>query len=576
MKKIITLVACILIVSFLFAQATEVHVRDFGGIPGDEKDDAPAIISAIKACRGKAHPKLIFEAGVYNIYGNRKNIRGNFYPSVAINNVENLIIEGNGAELKGHDYATMFHFVRCRNSMVRNLAVDWDPLPYTQGKVIQADTNFIDMEVMPPFVAKAGLHTEAILGYDREKHRMARRFTDHYQLGYEKTTEVVRPGVMRVFIGRQDRFAGKMPATGDYIIARHHVYGYQSFEFIQCVNVQLENITVYSNPGMGVTGEECRNMSIRHLKIMIRPGSGRWMSSTADATHFRACRGTIVMENCLFEGMGDDATNVRSSEYLLISETVSNNKLSLKTGNRYGQDPLPPRVGDKLEISSSSRPLLAYATLTVRSVEVAQGGKALVIGFSEKLPAKVRAGDIVGDASSCPVLRIRNCTVIRNRARGFIIKTRNALIEDCTFQDICASAVALETDVVAWWEAIGSRDVTIRNNRFIDCRFEPEYLQGVIESHTMSQTIPAGIYQRITIENNIFLGSDANLLKIGSADGVSIINNILDNSKDEAIVLYNSRNVYISGNKFSNCKTELMIGHGCDTATIRYQKNTEL
>ncbi|MEO8766187.1 MAG: right-handed parallel beta-helix repeat-containing protein [Ginsengibacter sp.] len=576
MKYILTFIAGVLLSLFLFAQTKEVKLKDFGAVPNDAKDDAPAILSAIKSCKGKIPVTLIFEPGVYDIFGSRKDIHGNFYPSLAIDNINNLTIEGNGAEVKGHDYATLFHFTGCKNITVRNITVDWDPLPYTQGKVVQVDADYVDVEVAAPFVAKAGLHTEAILGYDPEKNRMARRFTDHYQLGFEKTTEVAAPGIMRLFTGHQDRFAGKMPSIGNYVIARHHVYGYQSFEFNQCTGVKIENITIYSNPGMGVTGEECRNINISHLRIMIRPGSGRWMSSTADATHFRACRGTITMENCLFEGMGDDATNVRSSEYLLISELLPGNKLTLKTGNKYGENPLPPRIGDKLEISSGKVPLLAYTILTVSSVAIKDSGKTLVIGFSEKIPGKVRVNDLAGDATSCPVLRIRNCTVIRNRARGFIIKTRNAIIEDCTFQDVCASGIALETDVVAWWEAIGSRDVTIRNNRFIDCRFEPEYLQGVIESHTMSQTAPAGIYQRITIASNIFLGSSANLLKLGSADGVSIINNIMDNSKEEAILLYNSRNVFISGNKFSNCKKGLTIGPGCEVATIRCEKNTGL
>ena len=208
MKKTFTLIAGILITSFLFAQPVEIKLKDFGAIPNDEKDDAPAILSAIKACKGKMHPKLIFEAGIYDIHGSRKDSHGNFDPSVSINDINNFVIEGNGAELRGHEYATMFHFVNCKNITVNNLTVDWDPLPYTQGKVVQVDTNYIDIEVVAPFVAKSGLHTEAILGYDPQKNRMARRFTDHYQLGFEKTTEVVSPGIMRLFIGRKDRFAG--------------------------------------------------------------------------------------------------------------------------------------------------------------------------------------------------------------------------------------------------------------------------------------------------------------------------------------------------------------------------------
>ena len=197
----------------------------------------------------------------------------------------------------------------------------------------------------------------------------------------------------------------------------------------------------------------------------------------------------------------------------------------------------------------------------------------MVVGFSEKLPGRTRKGDIVGNASSIPILRIRNCTVIRNRSRGFVIKTRDVIIEDCTFQDITELLVALETDINAWWEAIGSKDVIIRNNRFIDGKFEPEYLHGVIECHTMSQTAPAGVHQRITIENNIFLGSAGNIFKIGSANGVEIIKNIIDQPKEEAILLYNSRNIRIRGNKLTNCKVGLKIGDGCDKATIRVENN---
>jgi len=305
---------------------------------------------------------------------------------------------------------------------------------------------------------------------------------------------------------------------------------------------------------------------------MLRPGTGRWMSCTADATHFAGCRGTITMENCLFEGMGDDATNVRSGHYLLVSERLGN-KLRIKTGYRYGNDLTPPEIGDKLELSSEDKPLLPYATLTVRSVERDTLNKSLIIGFSEKMPEKTGKGDAVGNASSIPILRIRNCTTIRNRSRGFIVKTRDVIIEDCTFQDITECAIALESDINGWWESISSRDVIIRNNRFIDSKFEPGYLHGIIEFHTMSQTAPAGVYRRITIANNVFLGSTGNIIKIGSADDVAIINNIMDHPEEEAIFLYNSENIRITGNKLTNSRIGLKTGAGCDPVTIKLSNN---
>ncbi len=574
MRKITSIILSNFIAITLCAQTVEVKVSDFGAVPNDGKDDTPAILAALSNCKGKKNVTLTFEIGSYDIFGSHKNERGNFKPSIDVKDLNDFTIDGRGAELTGHDLSTMFNFSNCNNITITNLTTDWNPLPYTQGRVVKVDTAFVDIEVVAPFVAQAGRPTEAILGYDMENHRMARRFTDHYQKGYDKRSEVIRPGAMRIFIGRHDRFAGKLPSVGDYLIARHQVYNYQSFQFSECSDVHVENVYIYCNPGMGLVAEDCRDIIINHLKVMIRPGSGRWMSCTADATNFEGCRGTITMENCLFEGQGDDATNVRSGEYLLVDERLNDSKLKIKHGYRYTSGiPKLPRTGDILELSSGSNPLIPYATSMVRSVEVDEKENALIVEFSNKLPENTGRGDIVGNSSSCPVLRIRNCTAVRNRARGFIVKTRDVIIEDCTMQDICASAVGLEADVNAWWEAIGSRNVIIRNNRFIRCKFEPEYLNGVIESHTMSQTAPPGVHMNITIENNIFLGSDGNIIKLGSADGVKILNNIMDGSKDVAIFLYNTNNVIITGNKLTNSPSGLKIGNGCEPSTIRAENN---
>ncbi len=569
--------------------ALEVKVSDFGAIPNDGMDDTPAILAAVENCKGRKNVTLTFEVGQYDIYASQRNESGGSKSSIQVRDLNDFTIDGRGAELIGHDLSTMFQVENCSNLTITNLITDWDPLPYTQGKVIRVDTAFVDIEVVAPFTAQAGRRTEAILGYDMENHRMARRFTDHYQKGFEKTSEVIEPGVMRLFIGRQDRFAGKLPSVGDYLIARHQVYGYQSFQFSDCSELHIENVNIYCNPGMGIIGKNCHNIFIRHLNVMIRPGSGRWMSCTADATNFSGCRGNLVMENCLFEGQGDDATNVRSGEYLIVDEKLDDKRLKIKHGYRYNSGFLElPRMGDIMELSSGDAPLLPYATATVRLVQAIRNEKAsileftdqvienenaLIVEFTEKLPENTRAGDIIGNASSCPVLRIRNCTAIRNRARGFIVKTRDVIIEDCIMQDICASAVGLEADVNAWWEAIGSRNVIIRNNRFIRCKFEPEYLNGVIESHTMSQDIPAGVHRDITIENNIFLGSDGNMIKLGSADSVNIFGNIMDGPREEAIYLYNTNNVTIASNKLTNSAAGLKIGNGCNSATIRMKSN---
>ena len=132
----------------------EIKVADFGAKPNDNIDDTPSIISAIESCRNKKNSKLVFEPGIYDVFGSKKDKQGNWDPSIAISGINNMTIEGNGSEFVGHNYSSMFHFVNCNNIKILDLSVDWDPLPYTQGKVIRADTNYIDIEVIAPFIEK--------------------------------------------------------------------------------------------------------------------------------------------------------------------------------------------------------------------------------------------------------------------------------------------------------------------------------------------------------------------------------------------------------------------------------------
>jgi len=488
----------------------------------------------------------------------------------------NLTIEGNDAEIVGHDLANLFVFNNCTNITIRNLTIDWNPLPFTEGRIVAVEDDHFDMEVTGPHTARVGLGVDAILGYDPKARRLSRRYIDHYQKGFKKGTELVSPEVMRVFLGFHDRFrdgddaAGILPPVGTWVNIRHPAYGPGAFSFSQCTKVQVENITIYCSPGFGLHGYGSEDIVLKKLKVMPKPGSGRWMSTTVDATHFSGCRGTLIMEDCIFEGMGDDATNIHGG-YGVVAEQLDEKTLSLR---RIGT---MPQIGDRLELGSGDNPLVPYTTATVSSVKADKNTRGAVVQFSEALPEQTGEGDIVGNASTCPVVRIRRCTVYRNRARGFLIKTRDVIIENCTFQSTSSAALNINSDINVWWESIGTRDVVVRNNQFIDCKFESSYHDALIDIFAElpgGQQASAGVHRRITIENNIIRNTGGTAIKVGSADGVVIHNNIFDNPGDEAVFVHNSRNIQITGNKLTNSKLGLKIGDGCEPATIKVENNT--
>ncbi len=175
----------------------------------------------------------------------------------------------------------------------------------------------------------------------------------------------------------------------------------------------------------------------------------------------------------------------------------------------------------------------------------------------------------------CVVIFFFNCSNLQSDAIEIKVTDFGAIPDDGKNDSPAIfSAIKMKVDLTTWWESTGSRDVIIRNNRFVNCRFEPSVVNGVIESLTNpgNQPAPAGVHQNITIENNIIQGTDGNALEICSANGVVIASNIIDRPESEAILLTKSRNIRITGNNLTN-KLGLNIGEGYDPSTIKAENN---
>ncbi len=541
-----------------------IMVADFGAVPDDNKSDTAAIRKAIDALAGKADVRLVFAKGRYDLHGKRG-------PYLRLKGVRGLTIEGGGAELVGHEIAGFFSFDNCREVTIRNLTIDMDPLPFSTGEVVEAGKGYFDLAVSAPHRARAGLRVEGVLGYDPKARRLARRGIDLYQMGFAKTTQLLRPGVMRVFV------QGTPPVKGRTVIVRHQIYGYNAFTFSTCDGIKLENVTVHAAAGMGLYARDSRNLTLKGFNVMIRPKSGRWMSTTADATHFNTCRGTIILEDCLFEGMGDDATNLHSM-YMSVARRVDDRRLGLSTRSRRRKQ-MPrnrPRPGDLLEIAAGATPFTPYATLTVEVVEMLdQPLKDIVVKFAGALPEKAAKGHVVANVTACPKVRIRRCTVRNNRARGMLIQTRDVVVEDCKFEYCSGAALHITCDTNYWWEAIAARKVQIRNNSFLGCGFGTARRGATIDvfAEVGSKAGPPGVHRNITIEGNTITGADGSAVHIGSADGVMLRNNTIVRPTGVAVTVDHSRNVTVTGNKLTGGAGGLKVGSGCDAATIKSSNN---
>jgi hypothetical protein len=322
--------------------------------------------------------------------------------------------------------------------------------------------------------------------------------------------------------------------------------------------VRVSDVNVYTVPGMGLVAVNSTDVSLHRFNVRIRPGSARLMSATADATHFGGCKGTVSLEDCLFEGMGDDGANIKSGLYLIVRKRLDDHTVLGQHNLKMTDLPDP---GDAMEMSHTDT-LLPFAIGTVRAAKLGSGeGNMHRITFEKPLPAEVLEGDVLGNATRAPKLRMRRCTVQANRARGVLCQTRDALIERCTFRNCTSAGVLVLTEVVYFYESIGTRNVTVRNNRFENCNLGAASAEAQLAALAWLKDFAyppkPGVHRDITFDGNRFIGPDPRAIFAVGVDGLTIRGNHVKQTghqssrEDEgnAIRVTNCARVTIEGNR---------------------------
>jgi len=543
-------------------------VGDYGARPDDGANDLSGISKALTACAKQGGSVLVFSKGRYDLTRGPRG-RGAYFP---LRDVKGMTIEGNGAVLVAHDAATIFHVVDCSGLTVCKLTLDSDPLPFTCGKVVAAGRGSVDIKPAKGYRAVAGRSVKGVFGYDPAKGRPARRGHDCYMLDNTTPSSVTDGALMRVPCrGRID--------VGAHVIVRHQIYGHNGFTMRGCSGVVFEDLTIYSLGGMGIYAAASTDITVRRMTVAKGPGGKRWMSTTADATHFNTCRGTITLEDCRFEGMGDDATNIHNHFWTVSGRRGDDTlRVTLKRVRRHVMPGNPPRAGDTIEIGGPDNPLAPRLTRTVKSVQSDPKNKDLIITLAKARDTKVRAGDIVWNASAAPKARIRRCVVRNNRARGMLIQTRDVILDACVFENCSGSAIHVASDINYWHEGIGVADLVIRDNKFVGCNYGAARRAAVLDIFAElpgGKIAPPGVHRGIEVVGNTFVKPEGSAMYIHSSDGVIIRDNKFIAPSAAAVFVNHSRNVRITGNVLTGgAGGGLKIGDKCNPNTIRAHKNS--
>ncbi|HHN46492.1 MAG TPA: hypothetical protein ENN09_03525, partial [Planctomycetes bacterium] len=353
------------------------------GVKADDgMDDTKAMQAAIDKVRGRSGVNIVFPRGRYDFFAG-ENPSSKHY-ALLFDNINSLRITGIDAELVFHGLVAGFGFSRCSDVTVEGVVMDWQPPSFSVGEVAASDGMSFDVRMWDEFPVRGGEKVEAFMEYDAQTRRPLKRGLDVYYA--VENTVLVEPQVLRVNLKR------RIPVSpGSLVILRHQVYGYNAMDFNECSNVTVAGATIYTAPGMGITGQYTKDIKVRNLEVRPRPGTNRIMSTTADATHFNCCYGNIVMESCYFEGMGDDAVNVHGM-YHVIDRLAGPDSIETRCRNNWL---LPPRPGDGMEFVHADT-LIPFFEAAVKAVSVDNASRKHRITFDRRLPDGIWAGDAVG------------------------------------------------------------------------------------------------------------------------------------------------------------------------------------
>lgn len=534
-----------------------------------EKRNFEEIKAAFLFAQNNNIRKIIFPSGTFFVSNNIAEVQmekmlGAEFKRREVQNVmasldgaSDIEIEGNNSTLIFRGIIAPFDFYRCNNITVKNITIDWERPVFSIGTAEKISSGEITVRFDEEYALKGGEPVVSYQDYDAESGGFSGFCIFEGVEKLEKTSEQT--------VLLKNEFASAVK-KGNRVIMRH-IYSFAPcFHLLECANFTFCGVVIHTAPGMGIICHKSADLSFENL--CVQPSHGRLLSTNTDATHFISCFGRISFNKCFFSFMGDDAVNVHGF-YLAVKEKKSSRELILTVESSIQDDVFDsPQHLDKVEFVKRDT-LYPYAEAKIIEVkDIDAENNTVRVTFDRDLPENFELTDVIANASKTASLTFSNCTVKNIRGRALLIQTRNAVVENCLFENCTGQGVHINT-AAGWWESIGTRNIIVRRNRFLNCGYgSTKYCDSVgVVIETECSVLKTGVHKNTEISDNYIEGSNTGIL-VRCADSVKIKNNFffLDEKFNQVDIDY-SDNVEISGGNL--LKHKIKTGHNAFNVSVK-------
>ena len=433
----------------------------------------------------------------------------------------------------------------CRNVALRGMTIDYDPLPFTQGRIVALapDKSWLEFEIIEGYSENLEMRIEI---FDQRTELL--KVETRYDWGKFESLGNRRYRVAR---GAGHRFNPKrdLEEVGDILVTNNsNAPGRQAAHAIvtaNSANVVLEDIRLYASNCFSYLEYNCDGTTYRRCSIDRRPlaedlqtrGLRRLRSSNADAFHSKhAVRGPQII-SCTAKYQGDDCVNICGEYYMVMGS--SQNTIRMLSRHKSNIS-----VGDSVELVSYTGERLADAKVLAMQADgkvkpeeqaflkvqhMNQNNKETLAKPDtdawtltlDRVVALPMGSVVASTRHTGNGFLVKDCDFGFNRSRGILIKGSNGQVIGNRLTGCWMASVLVAPE---WWwlESGSSSDLLIADNQITDCRGTAI---EVVAYGGNGAVAPSGAHKNIVIRNNTILNSPLPNIYVTSTDKLVISGN---------------------------------------------------
>lgn len=459
-----------------------------------------------------------------------------------IKDLQDVTIIADGVEMICTETVQAININNCTNLKIQGLIIDYDPLPFTQGKIVEIseDKTKLTVDILDGY--ETNLRNDKLEIYDPETAELVTRTY------YGVTHELDRKNRRVVFSKKSS--AGVLHSfeeIGDIVVfdSYNNRFTPHAIMMNDNENLVLENVRLYAGTTFAFFERSCNGTIYIGCHVDRRLPENdlkkrevrRMRSNNADGFHSKSAQIGPSYRNCIARYNGDDGYAI-SGLYHVITET-SGNKITVvgKAGRRPDINVTDPvelvsydgtRIPDAYvrsikpgrALNDKEIDFLSTQKFLAESKKTKDAKHVWIIEVNREIDLPL--GSVIASAGKLGNgFKIVNCVAGPNRSRGIIAKSSNGTIAFNKLVDNWGMGIKCSPEH-QWLEAGSGNNLTIANNVVKGCH---DVGIAVYAKGGNGKMGAPGAHNNIRITNNMVIGSVNPGFGITSTIGLTFLDN---------------------------------------------------